>query len=103
MFGIAGFPCLSGNVVLWLSRSFFVLAFLSPTATGGSAHDTLQDGNPGNDWIQGLANGENTPCCGHNDCYPLHTGGLEISSDGVFRVEIRGQWFSVPEPSLLRD
>jgi hypothetical protein len=67
------------------------------------AHDLLADSDPNNDWIQGLANGENVPCCGNNDCYPLAADALEISSDGVFSVEIAGNWFEVPERSLLRD
>ena len=85
------------------ARNFLVFAALVLTAFGSSAHDTANDGDPENDWIQGLANAEGSSCCGHNDCYPIPANDLEISGEGVFRVEIAGRWFTVAEPNLLRD
>jgi hypothetical protein len=76
-----------------------LLSAFSPT----QAHDILVDGNPQNDWIEGLVDNENVPCCGNNDCYPLAANALQISSAGVFSVEIGGSWFEVPERGLLRD
>jgi hypothetical protein len=84
-----------------MSALLLALLFLaSPEAHG---HDVMADKDPANDWIQGLANGEDVPCCGNNDCHPVHAGGLEISSEGDFKVEIGGSWFQVPERNLLRD
>jgi hypothetical protein len=79
------------------------IAWLLTAFSLTQAHEILGDGNSHNDWIQGLANSENVPCCGNNDCYPLAVGALQISSDGSFTVEIGGSWFPVPEHSLLRD
>ena len=89
----------SSSFRLKLLALTYLLCAFSPI----QAHDILADGNPQNDWIEGLANNENVPCCGNNDCYPLAAGTLQISSDGVFSVEIGGSWFEVPERSLLRD
>jgi hypothetical protein len=91
----------AGNLYLWLR--LLTLACLFSVFSPTEAHEILADGDPHNDWIQGLANSENVPCCGSNDCYPLPTSAMKISSDGVFTVEIGGNWFPVPEKSLLRD
>ena len=82
---------------------FLVLVSLILASSKTWAHEILADGDPHNNWIQGLANSENVPCCGNNDCYPLPAGALQISPDGVFKVEISGDWFTVPERNLLRD
>jgi hypothetical protein len=79
----------------------FALLCLASSQT--QAHEIFVDGDPHNDWINGLANSENVPCCGNNDCYPLPAGSLQISADGAFQVEIGGYWFLVSERSLLRD
>jgi hypothetical protein len=80
-----------------------MFAYLFFAASQVQAHGILTDGDPHNDWIQGLANSENVPCCGNNDCYPLPAGSLQIAPDGAFKVEVGGYWFLVPEQSLLRD
>jgi hypothetical protein len=87
-------PWLSGCAALC-----FIAIFTSP----GHGHDILADGDPHNDWLQGLSNSENVPCCGNNDCYPVPANALEISLEGAFKVEIGGTWFAVPEQNLLRD
>jgi hypothetical protein len=86
-----------------LASFLLALPFLIVCSLGAPAHDTMADGDAHNDWIQGLANSENVPCCGNNDCFPLRAGNLEIAPDGAFKVEIGGKWFLVPEPNLLRD
>jgi hypothetical protein len=67
------------------------------------AHDIRADADLANDWIEGLVNGENDPCCGSNDCYPLRSGSLQASPDGTFMVEVDGDWVLVPSHHLLRD
>jgi hypothetical protein len=89
------------NAPFWFKP--FALSCLLCAFSPTHAHDTLADHNARNNWIEGLANHENVPCCGNNDCYPLAAGALRISSDGVFKVDIGGSWFDVPERSLLRD
>ena len=86
----------------WLSGCAAIM-FLTSFTAPGYGHDIRADSSPDNDWIQGLADSENVPCCGNNDCYPVRANSLEISSDGAFKVEIGGTWFAVPEQSLLRD
>src|SRR5262245_66695706 len=93
----------TSTALLRYCYNFLLFTVVCLPVSGSYAHDTTRDGDATNDWIGGLANGESVACCGHNDCYPVQTGGLQISDDGVFRVEIRGRWFSVPEPSLMRD
>jgi hypothetical protein len=67
------------------------------------AHDLLADGDPNNDWIERLANGDKTSCCGANDCYALAQGALVVTTAGEFRVSINGSWFSVAEKQVVRD
>jgi hypothetical protein len=69
----------------------------------GRAHDLLADGDRYNDWIEGLANGDKTSCCGANDCYALAQGALVVTTAGEFRVSINGSWFGVAEKQVLRD
>jgi hypothetical protein len=80
-----------------------MLSLLTAVSLPIQAHEILVDGDPGNDWIEGLANSENVPCCGDNDCYPLPAHALQISPAGTFKVEIGGSWFPVPEQNLIRD
>src|SRR5262245_8363500 len=102
-FGCTGnwFLQLSRTPAVALGRQFLMLAFLFLAASQVQAHEILTDGDPHNDWIQGLANSDNVPCCGNNDCYPLPAGSLQIAPDGAFKVEVGGYWFSVPEQNLL--
>jgi hypothetical protein len=86
-----------------LRLRLLVIALLFVGFSPSQAHEILADGDRQNDWIQGLANREDVPCCGNDDCRPLAAGALQISSDGTFSVEIGGSWFEVPERSLLRD
>lgn len=72
-------------------------------ATPGQAHDFLADADPTNDWIEGLANGENDWCCGTNDCYPLGPGALQVTPQGEFVVQVNGQQYHVAKRYLLRD
>ena len=81
----------------------FLLPALLLVSLPAQAHDIRADGDPANDWIEGLANGENVQCCGSHDCYPLQPGALQFSPDGDFTVEIGGRWFLVLERYLLRD
>jgi hypothetical protein len=83
-------------------RSLVMAAALF-ASTPGQAHDLLADADPTNDWIEGLANGENDWCCGTNDCYPLRPGALKITPQGKFVVEINGQRYLIVERYLLRD
>jgi hypothetical protein len=82
---------------------FLPLTGLLLAFSQAQAHDLGADADPANDWIEGLANGENASCCGANDCYPLRPGALQATRDGSFAVEISGEWFSVPTPHLVRD
>jgi hypothetical protein len=86
-----------------LKHKALILGCLLAASSPIQAHEILIDGDPDNDWIEGLANSENVPCCGDNDCYPLPADGLQISPEGAFKVEIGGSWFPVPEQNLLRD
>ena len=85
-----------------MARLLFLVALLL-ASTGVQAHDLRADADPTNDWLEGLTNGENAPCCGANDCYPLRPETLRLSSDGKFMVEIDGNWFLVGDHDLLRD
>jgi hypothetical protein len=89
----AGF--ISGQTLL-----LFVCLFLALSQV--RAHETLGDGDPKDDWIEGLSNGDNALCCGSQDCFPLPVGALQRTSHG-YEVEIGGRWFTVPEVSMLRD
>ena len=73
--------------------------FLATTPT--EAHDNAMDGNPSNDWIEGLTDSAGNSCCGNNDCRPVVTGGLVSSPRGVLQVEIDGRRFQVPEGSIV--
>jgi len=87
----------------FFAQKALMLSLVTAMSLPIQAHEILVDGDPGNDWIEGLANSENVPCCGDNDCYPLPAHALQISSEGTFKVEIGGSWFPVPEQHLLRD
>ena len=78
----------------WLSGCAAVV-FIAAFTAAGHGHDIMADSSPDNDWIQGLADSENVPCCGNNDCYPVQANSLGISFDGAFKVEIGGTWFAV--------
>lgn len=80
-----------------------MLAITLTQLTQASGHDLLADADPYNDWIQGLANNDQVPCCGTNDCYPLPRGEIEVTAAGEFRVSIDGSWFSVTEKQVVRD
>jgi hypothetical protein len=80
---------------------FFAALWLA--SSQANAHDLRADADPANDWIEGLANGEDAAGCGTHDCYPLQRGSLQFSPDGDFTVEIGGEWFLVLERYLLRD
>src|SRR5918993_4765955 len=86
-----------------LTQKALMLGVLTAVSLPIQAHEILVDGDRENDWIEGLANSENVPCCGDNDCYPLPAHALQISAEGTFKVEIGGSWFPVPEQNLLRD
>ena len=98
-----GLLAVSGTSATTLGRRILMFALLCLASSQTQAHEIFVDGDPHNDWINGLANSENVPCCGNNDCYPLPAGSLQISADGAFQVEIGGYWFLVSERSLLRD
>jgi hypothetical protein len=87
----------------FLTNKALMLGLLISVSLPIKAHEILLDGNPANDWIESLANSENEPCCGNDDCYPLPAHALQISPEGAFRVEIGGSWFPVAEQNLLRD
>ena len=80
-----------------------LLAFVLLGSAQVRAHDLRADADPVNDWIEGLANGDNDSCCGTNDCYPLQSDALQFSPDGDFMVEIGDRWIPVLERHLLRD
>ena len=82
---------------------FLLLAALLLASPHVQAHDLRADSDPANDWIEGLANDENVPCCGTTDCHPLQPGALQFSPGGDFTVEIGGRWFLVLERYLVRD
>jgi len=86
-----------------LTQKALILGMLTAVALPIQAHEIHVDGDRENDWIEGLVNSENVPCCGDNDCYPLPAEGLQISPEGAFKVAIGGSWFTVPEQNLLRD
>lgn len=92
------FACVARRVALPLG--LVVLLAQLPQAR---AHDLLADGDPYNDWIQGLANSDEVPCCGTNDCYALPQGTIAVTTAGEFRVSINGSWFSVAEKQVIRD
>jgi len=84
------------------ARSLLLAAVLVASSQA-QTHDLYADADPANDWIEGLANGENVSCCGSNDCYPLTAGALQFTRSGDLTVEIGGSWFRVLERHLLRD
>ena len=86
-----------------LTQKALMLGVLTALSLPIQAHEILVDGEPANDWIEGLVNSENVPCCGDNDCYALPADALQISPEGAFKVDIGGSWFTVPEQNLLRD
>jgi hypothetical protein len=65
----------SGWKLLLFVYLFFALSQVS-------AHEIRVDGDPNNNWIEGLANGHNEACCDSNDCYPLAVGELRRTSHG---------------------
>jgi hypothetical protein len=82
---------------------FLLLAAMWLVSSQVNAHDLRADADPANDWIEGLANGEDAACCGTHDCYPLPRGSLQFGPGGDFTVEIDGERFLVLERYLLRD
>jgi len=86
----------------WTARAL-LLATVLLASSQAQTHDLHADADPANDWIEGLANGENVSCCGSNDCYPLAASALQFTRSGDLAVEIGGSWFRVLERRLLRD
>jgi hypothetical protein len=80
---------------------FALLAGLGLAAPQARAHEITKDGDPSNDWIEGLKNGNGKSCCGNNDCRPVVAGGLTASPEGGLAVEIEGNRFHVPESSIV--
>jgi hypothetical protein len=91
--------CATRNIVTPLVLAVVMLTECSQAR----AHDLLADGDPYNDWIQGLANGEKVSCCGTNDCYALPQGAIAVTTAGEFKVSINGSWFNVAEKQVVRD
>lgn len=89
--------CLAGSAALAL------IAGLLLTAPPAAAHELMQDGDPSNDWIDGLKNTSGHACCGNNDCRPAVAGSLTSSPEGRLQVEIGGRRFTVPEASIVPD
>lgn len=84
-----------------VSATFILIAFLAiPPAV---AHDLKKDGDPSNNWMDGLKNSSGHACCGNNDCRPASTGSLTSSPGGTLQVEVGGTRFAVPEASIVRD
>ncbi|WP_460450904.1 hypothetical protein [Alsobacter sp. SYSU BS001988] len=85
------------------SESFrFVLAiavFLFGVPAG--AHDTMADGNPSNDWLEGVRNGGGALCCGANDCRPIPTEAVSAMRDGELEVTIADRRYTVPLTNVL--
>jgi len=94
--------CLPGSIVR-LTSCLLVLWLVVPAAAELRAHDNRADGDPSNDWIEGLANADDEACCGNNDCRPLLPGALQSTPGSGLSVEIDHRLYEVPERSLLRD
>jgi hypothetical protein len=85
------------------SAALALIAGLLLTAPPAAAHELMQDGDPSNDWIDGLKNTSGHACCGNNDCRPAVAGSLTSSPEGRLQVEIGGRRFTVPEASIVPD
>lgn len=53
-----------------------------------------------NKWFDGLKNGKNLACCSDADGTALIDGDWE-SRNGKYRVQIKGQWYEVPDEAVL--
>jgi hypothetical protein len=80
-----------------------MVAGLLMTAPLAAAHELMKDGDPANDWIDGLKNGSGHACCGNNDCQPAATDSLTSSPEGRLQVEIGGRRFTVPDATIVPD
>ena len=89
--------CSAGSAVLALIAS--LLLAVPPAA----AHELSKDGNPSNDWIDGLKNSSGHACCGNNDCRPAVPGSLSSSPEGSLQIEVGGRRFAVPEANIVPD
>jgi hypothetical protein len=83
------------------SAALALIASLLLHALPAAAHDLMKDGDPSNDWIDGLRNSSGHACCGNNDCRPAVAGSLTSSPEGRLQVEIGGRRFAVPEASIV--
>lgn len=66
-------------------RTFAAALAVLLQASAAGAHDTKTDGDPSNDWLEGIRNGSGALCCGNNDCRPIATsaGRLPITLSPV--------------------
>jgi hypothetical protein len=78
-----------------------VIASLLLGASPAAAQELMKDGDPSNDWIDGLKNSNGHACCGNNDCRPAVAGSLTSSLEGRLQVEIGGRRFAVPDSSIV--
>lgn len=85
----------------WTGPSAALCAAFLLAMVHTEAHENAMDGNPSNDWIEGLKNSTGKSCCGNNDCRPVVAGGLVSSPRGGLLVEIDGRRFQVPEGSIV--
>jgi hypothetical protein len=74
-----------------------VIASLLLGASPAAAQELMKDGDPSNDWIDGLKNSNGHACCGNNDCRPAVAGGrlwvcpdLRPVSEGGYTYSIQG-------------
>lgn len=64
-----------------LLTSYFLALFLTGTAF---AHDAAPD------WMRELRNGENTKCCGKDDCTPVESIEILETGETTMRIRING-------------
>jgi hypothetical protein len=81
--------------------ALFAIPFL--TLAPALPHELRKDGDPSNDWIEGLKNSSGHACCGNNDCRPAASGSLTSRPGGSLQVEVGGSRFAVPEASIVRE
>ena len=85
-----------GRILTVFTAGFFMLSISQV-----NAHDLKRDGDPANDWIEGLENSNGSACCGTNDCHPVGAGLLRSSPEGRLTIELEGRRFLVPKENIL--
>ena len=74
------------------------LALLLLTGTALARDDGRYAQSPLRDWVRGLKDKNNVPCCDEADGEDVEGWSTD---GGVYRVKIKGEWHVVPDAALL--